>query len=68
MFVYAILSLSMLVMTQELSISKTAITPPEVVLFNGVTVEVDRSDFQNLQNCFRIDVNESFSEAFLKLF
>jgi hypothetical protein len=49
MFATTILTISMLAMPHELSISKTTETPLEVIEFNGVTVEIDRSTLQNVQ-------------------
>jgi len=43
MFVSTILTISLLAIPHELSISKTAVTPIEVVQFSGVTVEIDRN-------------------------
>jgi len=44
MFVTATLTISLLAMPMELSIVKTSTTPKEVIQFDGVTVEIDRSN------------------------
>lgn len=49
MFVSTILTISLLALPHELSISKTAKTPLEVVQFNGVTVEINRNVLTSVQ-------------------
>jgi len=49
MFVTAILSLTLMTLPQELSISKVKSTSPEVAAFGGVTLNIDRSGLQNIR-------------------
>lgn len=49
MFVTTFLSISMLAMPHELSISQNEVTPQEVLQFNGVTVEIDRNTLSDIR-------------------